>query len=98
MLGQDVVDARPSYFFSDQYDLSMEYTGDIGPSGYDQVILRKHADPRQVIAFWLHEKRVQAGMNINISDVADDIERLIQSPRPVDVDDLADPGIPLASL
>jgi hypothetical protein len=37
-------------------------------------------------------------MNINISDVADDIERLIQSPRPVDVDDLADPGIPLASL
>jgi 3-phenylpropionate/trans-cinnamate dioxygenase ferredoxin reductase component len=98
MLGQDAVDARPSYFFSDQYDLSMEYTGDIGPSGYDQVIFRKHADPRQVIVFWLHEQRLQAGMNINIWDVADDIERLIQSRRPVDVDDLADPGIPLASL
>jgi 3-phenylpropionate/trans-cinnamate dioxygenase ferredoxin reductase component len=98
MLGQDTVDARPSYFFSDQYDLGMEYTGDIGPAGYDRVIFRRHADSSQLIVFWLHEQRVQAGMNINIWDVADDIERLVQSARPVDVDDLADPAIPLASL
>jgi 3-phenylpropionate/trans-cinnamate dioxygenase ferredoxin reductase component len=98
MLGHDAVDARPPYFFSDQYDLGMEYTGDLGPSGYDRVIFRRHADSRQVIVFWLHEQRVQAGMNINIWDVADDIEQLIQSPRPVDLDDLANPGIPLASL
>jgi hypothetical protein len=39
-------------------------------------------------------------MNINSWDVADadDIERLVQSPRPANVDDLANPGIPLASL
>jgi hypothetical protein len=43
-------------------------------------------------------KRVQAGMNINSWDVADDIERLVQSPRPANVDDLANLGIPLASL
>ena len=97
MLGQDPVDARPSYFFSDQYDLGMEYTGDIGPSGYDQVIFRRHADS-ELIVFWLHEQRVQAGMNINIWDVADDIEQLIQSGRPVNTDDLADPDIPLPSL
>ena len=98
MLGQDAVDVRPSYFFSDQYDFSMEYTGDIGPSGYDQVIFRRYPDPGQLIVFWLFEQRVQAGMNINIWDVADDIERLVQSPHPADTDDLADPGIPLASL
>ena len=98
MLGQGAVDARPSYFFSDQYDLGMEYTGDIGPSGYDRVIFRRHADSRQVVVFWLQEQRVQAGMNINIWDVADDIERLVQSSRRVNVDDLANPGIPLASL
>ena len=97
MLGQDAVDARPSYFFTDQYDLSMEYTGDIGPSGYDQVIFRRYPDPRQLIVFWLSEQRVQAGMNINIWDVADDIERLVESPHPADIDDLADPGIPLDS-
>jgi 3-phenylpropionate/trans-cinnamate dioxygenase ferredoxin reductase component len=98
MLGQAAVDARPSYFFTDQYDLSMEYTGDIGPSGYDQVIFRRHADPRQLIVFWLQKQRVQAGMNINIWDVADDIERLVQSPHPAITDDLANPGIPLDSV
>jgi 3-phenylpropionate/trans-cinnamate dioxygenase ferredoxin reductase component len=51
-----------------------------------------------MIVFWLYEQRVQAGMNINIWDVAEDIERLVQSGRPINVDDLADPGIPLASL
>jgi len=98
MLGHDAVDARPSYFYSDQYDLGMEYTGDIGPSGYDQVIFRRHADPRQVIVFWLQEQRVQAGMNLNIWDVAEDIERLIESANPVKADDLADPEIPLSAL
>jgi 3-phenylpropionate/trans-cinnamate dioxygenase ferredoxin reductase component len=98
MLGQNTVDVRPSYFFTDQYDLGMEYTGDIGPAGYDRVIFRRHADPGQMIVFWLHEQRVQAGMNINIWDIAEDIERLIQSPRPINADDLANPAIPLASL
>jgi 3-phenylpropionate/trans-cinnamate dioxygenase ferredoxin reductase component len=98
MLGQDAADVRPSYFFTDQYDLSMAYTGDIGPAGYDRVIFRRHADSDQMIVFWLSEQRVQAGMNINIWDVADDIERLIQSARPINADDLADPAIPLASF
>jgi 3-phenylpropionate/trans-cinnamate dioxygenase ferredoxin reductase component len=98
MLGQDTVDARPSYFFTDQYDLSMEYTGDIGPAGYDRVVFRRYTDSRQIIVFWLYEQRIQAGMNINIWDVADDIERLILSARRIDADDLADPDISLASL
>jgi 3-phenylpropionate/trans-cinnamate dioxygenase ferredoxin reductase component len=98
MLGQDAVDARPSYFFSDQYDLSMEYTGDIGPSGYDQVIFRRYPDPRQLIVFWLFEQRIQAGMNLNIWDVADDIERLVESPHPASTEGLTDAGIPLANL
>jgi 3-phenylpropionate/trans-cinnamate dioxygenase ferredoxin reductase component len=98
MLGQDAADVRPSYFFTDQYDLSMEYTGDIGPAGYDQVIFRRYEDSRQMIVFWLYEQRVQAGMNINIWDVAEDIERLILATRPINADDLADPAIPLANF
>ena len=98
MLDQDAVDVRPSYFFTDQYDLSMEYTGDIGPAGYDRVIFRRHADSNEMIVFWLYEQRIQAGMNINIWDVADDIERSIQSARPIKADDLGNPAIPLATL
>ena len=37
-------------------------------------------------------------MNINIWDVAEDIERLTQSARPIKADDLADPTIPLTSF
>jgi 3-phenylpropionate/trans-cinnamate dioxygenase ferredoxin reductase component len=98
MLGQDAVDVRPSYFFTDQYDLSMEYTGDIGPAGYDRVIFRRHTDSNEMIVFWLYEQRIQAGMNINIWDVADDIDRLIQSARPINTDDLGNPAIPLGNL
>ena len=76
----------------------MEYTGDIGPSGYDQVTFRRHTDSRQQIVFWLHEHRVLAGMTINIWDVAGDIERLIQSAHPVNIDDLANAAVPLTSL
>ena len=98
MLGQDASSYdRLPYFFTDQYDLGMEYTGYIGPAGYDQVVFRRHADS-QLIVFWLHEQRVLAGMNIDLWDVAKDIERLIQSGRPINTDDLADPDIPLASL
>ena len=50
----------------------------------------------QMIVFWLHQQRVQAGMNINIWDVADDIERLVQSAHPANPEDLANPAIPLA--
>jgi 3-phenylpropionate/trans-cinnamate dioxygenase ferredoxin reductase subunit len=76
----------------------MEYTGDIGPAGYDRVVFRRYADSSKVIVFWLYEQRVQAGMNINIWDVAENIEGLVQSARPLNVDDLDDPDIPLASL
>jgi len=87
-----------SYFFTDQYDLSMEYTGDIGPAGYDRVIFRKYAEPGQMIVFGLYEQRILAGMNINIWDVADDIERLIQSAHPINAENLGNPVIPLATL
>ena len=69
-----------------------------GPAGYDRLIFRRYEDSHQMIVFWLSEQRVQAGMNINIWDLAEDIERLILSARPINADDLADPAIPLASL
>ncbi|MGI8531933.1 MAG: NAD(P)/FAD-dependent oxidoreductase, partial [Geodermatophilaceae bacterium] len=40
ILGQDVSDDRPPYFFTDQYDLGMEYTGYVEPGGYDDVVVR----------------------------------------------------------
>ncbi|MET7302768.1 FAD-dependent oxidoreductase [Embleya sp. NPDC005575] len=98
MLGQDVVYDRVPYFFTDQYDLGMEYTGYVEPGGYDQVVFRGRSDTREFIAFWLAQGRVLAGMNVNVWDVADPIRALVASGRAVDASELADVAIPLADL
>lgn len=98
MLGQGVVYDRTPYFFSDQYDVGMEYTGHIGPAGYDDVIFRGDPATRAFIVFWLATGRVLAGMNVNTWDVADAIENLIHSDRSIDVDNLSNPAVSLDQL
>ncbi|OIJ66263.1 NAD(P)/FAD-dependent oxidoreductase [Streptomyces mangrovisoli] len=98
MLGRDVTYDRVPYFFSDQYDLGMEYSGWAPPGSYDQVVIRGDAGKREFIAFWVKEGRVLAGMNVNVWDVTEPIQRLIRSAAPVDTDALADPHVPLDGL
>jgi 3-phenylpropionate/trans-cinnamate dioxygenase ferredoxin reductase component len=98
MLGKDVTYDRVPYFFSDQYDLGMEYSGWAPPGTYDQVVIRGDAGKRQFIAFWLKDGCVLAGMNVNVWDVTETIQKLIRSAAPVDTDALADPHRPLEDL
>jgi len=98
MLGRQVSYDRIPYFFSDQYDLGMEYSGHAAPGGYDQVVCRGDVGKRQFIAFWLREGRVLAGMNVNVWDVTEAIQPLIRSGRAVDVEALSDPAVPLGTL
>jgi 3-phenylpropionate/trans-cinnamate dioxygenase ferredoxin reductase component len=99
MLGLPSVYDRVPYFFTDQYDLGMEYSGYAAPGEYTQVIVRGDAAKREFIAFWLAaDGRVLAGMNVNIWDVTDPIQRLVSSRRPVDPERLADPTVPLGEL
>ncbi|MEU4234445.1 FAD-dependent oxidoreductase [Nonomuraea sp. NPDC026600] len=98
MLGQDVRYERLPYFFTDQYDLGMEYSGYVEPDGYDEVIFRGDVKTRQFVAFWLRDGRVLAGMNVNIWDVNDAIQDLVRAGRRVDTSALGDPGTPLGSL
>jgi 3-phenylpropionate/trans-cinnamate dioxygenase ferredoxin reductase component len=98
MLGQDVVYDRVPYFFTDQYDLGMEYSGYVEPGGYDEVVFRGDPGRREFIAFWLGGGRVLAGMNVNVWDVNDAVQALVRGARPVDKNALADPEIPLGAL
>ncbi|MEU9116295.1 FAD-dependent oxidoreductase [Streptomyces sp. NPDC048483] len=98
MLGQDVAYDRLPYFFTDQYDLGMEYTGYVEPGGYDSVVFRGDTARREFIAFWLSGGRVLAGMNVNIWDVVEPIRALVAGGRTVDPARLADPGVPLTDL
>ena len=106
MLGQPVEYAPLPYFFSDQYDLGMEYSGWVRPPHYDRVVFR--GDPSVVdgrtpecLAFWIGDGRVLAGMNVNVWDVQEQIQALVRAGREgrtVDLDRLADPDVPLDTL
>jgi NADPH-dependent 2,4-dienoyl-CoA reductase/sulfur reductase-like enzyme len=98
MLGMDIQYNRVPYFFSDQYDLGMECSGLPGRGTYDEVVYRGNPDTREFIAFWLNKGILVAGMNVNVWDVADDIQALIRSARPLDPARLSNPAIPLPEV
>jgi 3-phenylpropionate/trans-cinnamate dioxygenase ferredoxin reductase component len=97
MLGEPGEYAELPYFFTDQYDLGMEYVGHA--PDFERVVFRGDVAGREFVAFWLDgDNRVLAGMNVNIWDVLDDVKALIRSGTPVDTDKLADPQSPLSDL
>jgi len=99
MLGRPAEYVRMPYFFTDQYDLGMEYVGHAPHGAYARVVTRGDVDKREFLAFWLDSaNKVLAGMNVNIWDAGDAIKELVASSRPVDPDRLADPQIPLAEV
>ncbi len=95
MLGGDASYSELPYFFTDQYDLGMEYLGHVEPGGYDEVLFRGDVEAREFIAFWISEGRVLAGMNVNIWDVTEQIKTLITSGTTIDRQALGDPSVPL---
>jgi 3-phenylpropionate/trans-cinnamate dioxygenase ferredoxin reductase subunit len=96
MLGQEVTYDRVPYFFTDQYDLGMEYSGLGGPE--NTVVCRGEPDDGAFIAFWLSDGRVVAGMNVNVWDVTDPIQALVRAGKEIPVERLTDPDVPLEDL
>jgi 3-phenylpropionate/trans-cinnamate dioxygenase ferredoxin reductase subunit len=97
MMGNPGVYDELPYFFTDQYDLGMEYVGHAGD--YASAVFRGDVDGREFTVFWLDaESRVLAGMNVNVWEGLDDIKDLIRSREPVDPGRLADTDVPLAEL
>jgi 3-phenylpropionate/trans-cinnamate dioxygenase ferredoxin reductase subunit len=98
MLGHNVsYDAIP-YFYTDQYDLSMEFSGYTPLMRHADVVYRGDREARRFIAFWLREGRVIAGMNVNVPGANDEVQSLIRSGRVVERALLEDESIPLAEL
>ena len=96
MLGQDVAYDEIPYFYSDQYEVGMEYSG--YATSWDEVVFRGDVAARQFVAFWLEDNRVVAGMNVNVWDVHDQLRALIRSRQPVEREQLVDPDVRLDEL
>ncbi|MHA6695577.1 NAD(P)/FAD-dependent oxidoreductase [Homoserinimonas sp. A520] len=98
MLGQDAALDDIPYFYTDQFDLGMEYSGYPPYTRDADVVIRGDKAGREFVAFWVNDGRVVAGMNVNIWDVNDQVQDLIRSGRQVDAAKLADPAVPLAEV
>ena len=96
MLGSDDLWRRVPYFFSDQYDVGMEFAGDLGSA--DRLVLRGDLASREFIAFWLSRDHIVAGMNVNVWDVSEPIQTLISKNAVVDDGQLIDPDVSLEEL
>jgi NADPH-dependent 2,4-dienoyl-CoA reductase/sulfur reductase-like enzyme len=99
MLGEQLAYDRLPYFFTDQYDLGMEYVGHAADGQYDDVVLRGDtgADAggdRVFMAWWLRGGRVVAGMHVNDWDASDDLRRIVGR----DVDPVSLREAPLSEL
>lgn len=98
ILGDGEYTALP-YFFSDQYELGMEYVGYAAPGDYAQVVVRGDLAAREFVAFWLDDgNRIRAAMNVNVWDVVDVVKPLIADRVVIDPKRLADPAVPLTEL
>jgi 3-phenylpropionate/trans-cinnamate dioxygenase ferredoxin reductase subunit len=98
ILGRGAVLDDIPYFFTDQYDLGMEYSGYPPLAADARVVYRGNRAAREFIAFWIADSRVVAGMNVNVWDVNEQVQDLIRSGRPVDVDRLTDESVDLAAV
>jgi 3-phenylpropionate/trans-cinnamate dioxygenase ferredoxin reductase subunit len=87
---------RLPYFFSDQYDVGMEYLGHA--SEWDRVVFRGDPATREFIAFWIKDDRVAAAMNVNVWDVIEPLGFVITSGQRIEDERLRDPSVPLEQL
>jgi 3-phenylpropionate/trans-cinnamate dioxygenase ferredoxin reductase component len=94
MLGKSASYAEIPYFFSDQYEASMEYSG--YATQWDEVVFRGDVAAHEFVALWLKDQRLVAGLNMNVWDASEPIRELIRSRRAVDPHTLADPAVPLS--
>ncbi len=102
MAGQDVTYDPIPFFFSDQYDIGLEYAGYVPRGSGAEVLLRGEPSSNEFMAFWVVPEgdgvRVLAGMHVNVWDTIDDVQRLVRDKTVVGRDRLADPKVPLADL
>jgi NADPH-dependent 2,4-dienoyl-CoA reductase/sulfur reductase-like enzyme len=99
LLGDDAAYTELPYFYSDQYDLGMEYIGHAPKGSYERVVVRGDLAAREFVAFWLDAAgRIRAAMNVNVWDVVDQVKPLIAGGTRVDADALADPRVAYDAL
>ncbi len=98
ILGEHVDNDVLPYFFSDQYDLGLEYVGHVPHENQADVVVRGDFEGREFVAFWLQSERVLAALAVNVWDTVEPVKALIRSRVHLARARLADAGVPLEDL
>jgi len=103
MLGQDAVLSSIPYFYTDQFDISMEYSGFPALAAGAEPVIRGSLADKEFIAFWQQDSRVVAGMSVNWPrkpqpGAQKTIKALISARTPVSAERLADGATGLDQL
>jgi 3-phenylpropionate/trans-cinnamate dioxygenase ferredoxin reductase component len=78
LLGEPVSYADLPYFFTDQYDLGMEYFGYIGSGGFDDLRLEPGKTDDAFSAYWSRGGRLVAAMHVNEWDRSDELRERVR--------------------
>ncbi|MDC5699029.1 FAD-dependent oxidoreductase [Intrasporangium calvum] len=102
IVGKEVHYGPVPFFYSDQYDIGLEYAGYV-PRGTDtEVVFRGDPASNEFMTFWVVPEgdgvRVLAGMHVNVWDTMDAVQELVRNRTVVDRERLADKEIPLDQL
>ena len=96
MMGRDVPYDEIHWFWSDQYEHTIQYAG--YHEGWDDLVIRGSMESRSFAAFYLTAGRVRAVVSVDRpSDVRDSME-LIRAGGRADARRLRDEAVELASL
>ncbi|WP_426225470.1 NAD(P)/FAD-dependent oxidoreductase [Pseudarthrobacter sp. DSP2-3-2b1] len=102
MLGLEATHSTIPYFYTDQFDVSMEYSGFPALAAGAEPVIRGSLEAKEFIAFWQHGSRVVAGMSVNWprkpQPAQKVIKALISAGVPVPAERLADTSAGLDQL
>jgi 3-phenylpropionate/trans-cinnamate dioxygenase ferredoxin reductase component len=84
------------WFWSDQYDLNLQYAG--FHQKWDQVVVRGDLEARSAMVFHLRERRIDAVIALNRGKDIRRVMPLIKARATIDPRELGDEGVDLRSL
>jgi 3-phenylpropionate/trans-cinnamate dioxygenase ferredoxin reductase subunit len=93
MAGADDAYSEVPWFWSDQYDLNLQYAG--AGLAWDQVVIRGRVGQPPFTVFYLHGGRLVAAAGVNDHHTVARARRVMEARANLTVDQLADPGFDL---
>jgi 3-phenylpropionate/trans-cinnamate dioxygenase ferredoxin reductase subunit len=96
MLGNDEPYDHPHWFWSDQYDLNLQYGG--FAFEWDRIVIRGSIDDRDFVAFYLKDGVLLAALGLNRGKEVRRAMKLVSARAAPDPGALADEGLDLRTL